>query len=124
MDIRIKTNDYELTSDVRAYLDDKLLSVEKLLAHDARTARCEVELGRAVGHSQQGNVWRAEIIVLSEGKRHVAESTAESVNAAIDLAKDEILQQLRREKDRSNTLMRRFGSRLKNWAKRGDMRSY
>lgn len=124
MQIRIKSTEFEMTTEVQVYLEQKIAAIEKLLAHNARMARCEVELGRAVGHSQQGDVWRAEIIVLHEGMRHVAEATGESVNAAIDVAKDEILQQLRKNKDRSTTLMRRLGNRLKKFARRGDMRSY
>lgn len=124
MDIRIKTTDYEMTSEVKAYLEEKIAAIEKLLAHDAHAARIEAEVGRAVGSSQQGNVWRAEFIVMSEGERWVAEAMAESVNAAIDVAKDEILQQIRKNKGRDTTLVRRMGARLKRWAQRGDIRSY
>lgn len=124
MDIRIKTTDYEITSEVKAYLEEKIAAIEKLLAHDAHAARVEAEIGRAVGSSQQGNVWRAEFIVMSKGERWVAEASGESVNAAIDIAKDEILQQLRKSKKRDTSLMRSMGARLKRWARRGDMRSY
>ncbi len=124
MDLRIKTSDYDMPREVSAYLDDKIDSIQKLLGADADTARCEVELGRAVGHSQLGVVWRAEIIVHRGGERHIATATGESVNAAIDIAKDEILQQLKKGKDKNASLARRMGARLKKWAQRGDMRSY
>ena len=61
---------------------------------------------------------------MSKGERWVAEASGESVNAAIDIAKDEILQQLRKSKKRDTSLMRSMGARLKRWARRGDMRSY
>lgn len=124
MDIRIKTSDYEMPSEVATYLDEKLDSIRKILASDADTARCEVDLGRAVGHSQQGEVWQAEILVQNGGERHVATAKGESVHAAIDVAKDEMLQQLRKSKGRETSLMRRMGGRLKKWARRGDIRSY
>jgi ribosomal subunit interface protein len=117
MDLRIKTTDYEMPREVSDYLDDKIDSIQKLLAGDAETARCEVELGRHVGSSQQGDVWRAEIIVHRNGMRHVASATGESVNAAIDVAKDEILQQLRKSKGRSFALAKRMGARLKRMAR-------
>ena len=41
MDIRIKTTDYEITSEVKAYLEEKIAAIEKLLAHDAHAARVE-----------------------------------------------------------------------------------
>lgn len=103
--------------EVSDYLDDKIDSIQKILAHEASTARCEVELGRHAGHSQQGDVWRAEIIVHRGGERHIASATGESVNAAIDVAKDEILQQLRKSKGRSFALAKRMGARLKRMAR-------
>lgn len=119
MDLRIKTSDYDMPREVAAYLDDKIDSIQKLLAGDAETARCEVELGRHAGHSQQGDVWKAEFIVMRGGERHVATATGESVNAAIDVAKDEILQQLRKSKGRSSALARRMGARLKKLTRFG-----
>jgi ribosomal subunit interface protein len=117
MDIRIKTSDYEMTSEVAAYLDEKIASLERLIKDGA--ARCEVEIGRAVGSSQQGDVWKAEIIVHQFGERFVAIAKEESINAAIDIAKDEMLQQLRKNKDRGTTLTRRMGAKLKKMARFG-----
>jgi ribosomal subunit interface protein len=119
MDLRIKTTDYEMPREVSDYLDDKIDSIQKLLAHDADTARCEIELGRHTGRAQQGDVWRAEIIVHRGGVRHIASATGESINAAIDIAKDEMLQQIRKSKGRSFALAKRMGKKLKNLARWG-----
>lgn len=116
MDLRLKVTDYEMTPETTAYLNSKLADISKLLG-DAD--RCEVELGRAVGHSQQGRVWKAEIVVLHEGDRFRAIAQEESVHAAIDIVKDEILQQLRKFKGRTTTLARRMGARLKRLTRYG-----
>ena len=116
MDIRIKTSDYEMTDEIASYLDTKLADIGRLLGE---TARCEVELGRAVGHSQQGRVWKAEFVVHHEGERFRAIAHEESVQAAIDIVKDEMLQQLRKNKGRTTTLARRMGARLKRMARFG-----
>ncbi len=116
MDIRLKTSDYEMPSETRVYLDSKLTDIGKLLGN---ADRCEVELGRAVGHSQQGKVWKAEIVVHHEGDRFRAIAQEESVHAAIDIVKDEILQQLRKYKGRTTTLTRRMGAKLKRLARFG-----
>lgn len=121
MDIRLKT-DVTMTSELQAYLDDKIASLERLVHDEA--ARCEIEISRGVGHSQNGDVWKAEIIIHQFGERFVALAEEESVKAAIDIAKDEMLQQLRKGKDRNTSLARRMGARLKRWARRGDIRSY
>lgn len=123
MEIRIKTTNYEMQADTAVYLNDKISAIAKLVGDD-ETARCEVEIGRGVGHSQQGNVWKAEIVLSRGSERLRAVAEEESVNAAIDIAKDEMLQQLRKENGRHLSLARRMGARLKNWAKRGDIRSY
>lgn len=117
MEIRIKASDYEMTPEVSAYLDEKIATLERLV-HDA-AARCEVEIGRAVGHSEHGDVWKAEIVITNFGERLYVIAQEESVNAAIDIAKDEMLQQLRKSKGKHATLLRRFGARLKNWTRFG-----
>ena len=118
MEIRIKTSGYDMPLDVAAYLDGKMDMIAKLVGDD-ETARCEVEIGRAVGHSQQGNVWKAEITMMLEGERLRALAMEESVNAAIDIAKDEIMQQLRKNKGRHTTLARRVGAKIKRWTRFG-----
>jgi ribosomal subunit interface protein len=117
MDTRIKTSDYEITPEVAAYLDDKLASIEKMIVDP--TARCDVELGRAVGHSQQGSVWKCEITISYASERMRAIAQEESVNAAIDIAKDEMLQQLRKNKGRYVALTRRAGAKVKEWLRFG-----
>ncbi|MSU73745.1 ribosome-associated translation inhibitor RaiA [Candidatus Kaiserbacteria bacterium] len=121
MDIRIKTTDYELTSETRSYLDDRIASLEKFLGENANVARCEVELGRAAGGQRHGaNMWFAEIRILSPGSAAVyARNNASSVNAAIDDVKEEIERQLRREKKLHIRVMRKTGSAIKNWMRFG-----
>jgi ribosomal subunit interface protein len=122
MNIRVKTTDFEVTSEVSAYLDDKVAALERLISDDA--ARCEVEIGRAAGHPHQGKIWKAEIILLHYGERLRAVAQEESIKAAIDIAKDEMLQLLRKNKGRSVTRLRHAGAKLKKFARRGDIRSY
>ena len=117
MELRIKTSDYEMTPETSAYLGEKLATLERLIHDEA--ARCEVEIGRAVGHSEHGDVWKAEIVVTNFGERLYALAREESVNAAIDIAKDEMLQQLRKSKGKHATLARRFGARLKRFTRFG-----
>ena len=74
MDLRLKTTDYAMTPEVRAYLDEKIAAIEKLLAHQIDIARLEVELGKAEGHAHQGDIWRAEFILVRGGDRIVAVS--------------------------------------------------
>lgn len=112
MDIRIKATDYEIPTEVAAYLDQKIADIRKLVADPA--ARFEVELGRSAGHPQRGSIWKAEFVLLQHGERLRAIAEEETINAAIDVAKDEMLQQLRKTKGKSMAITKRLGAKFKN----------
>jgi len=122
MDIRIKTTDYELTSETREYLDDRIASLEKFLRDNAGAARCEIELGRDGGGQRHGaNMWFAEIRIMQPGSTPVyARNNASSVNAAIDDVKEEVERQLRSEKKFHTRIMRKTGAAIKNWMRFGN----
>jgi ribosomal subunit interface protein len=111
MDIRIKTTDYQMAPEVSVYLDDRLRHLEKFLADEGDTARCEVELGRD-GHAKHGkNIWFAEIQIIHPGFKLIrATNRSESMNGAIDDVKEEVERQLRKEKQLHTRILRRSGS--------------
>ncbi|MFA7309691.1 MAG: HPF/RaiA family ribosome-associated protein [Candidatus Paceibacterota bacterium] len=115
MDIRIKTTDYQPTPEVSQYLNERLASIEKLLDTDAKLARCEVEIGRDAGRPRHGaNIWFAEINVKHPGGTLFrVTNNSESINGAIDDAKEEIAQQIRREKKVHIRMWRKGGALAK-----------
>lgn len=115
MDIRIKTTDYQITPEVTTYLDEKIASIEKMLGAEASTARLEVEIARAAGNQRHGeHVWKAELNLSSPGGPNVrATNHAENVNTAIEDAKEELLRQLRTEKQTHRRILRRGGAAIK-----------
>ena len=120
METRIKGTDYTVTSEIKNYLHERLETVERHLGADAELALCEVELGRSVGHSRNGEVWRAEINLTHQKEFVRATSSAESINAAIDKVKDEILDQLHTNKHIHRRLLRKGGNFLKGLMRRGE----
>ena len=116
MDVRIKTKDYEMLPDVAAYLDERMRTVEKHLGEEADKARAEVEIGKDAGHSKRGENWFAEIQIIRPGEERArVTQTAETVNAAIDAAKEELLIVLRKGKTRRTSQIRRTGAKVKSW---------
>jgi ribosomal subunit interface protein len=113
MDVRIKATDYHLTPEVSAYINARIETIEKALAEHAQNARCEVEVGRAVGNMKHGEIWFAEINIVAVGKRMRAMVEAESVNQAVDEAKDEIIRQIRKHQQFHRRLLRKGGSMIK-----------
>ncbi len=121
MDIRIKTTDYEITPEVSTYLGEKIASIEKMLGTDALMARIEVEIGRAAGNQRHGdNLWIAEILLHYPGGPQIrASNHADNVNTAIDDVKEEVLRQLRTEKQTHRRLLRKGGAAIKRWMRFG-----
>lgn len=113
MNTRVKTTDYTMTPATADYLDQKLKALQKFLDEEKGEALCEVEIGRAAGHPERGNIWRAEVNIVSGGRDYRAEAQAETVNAAIDEVKDEITRQFRKDKRFHIRLVRRGGALLK-----------
>lgn len=121
MDIRIKTTDYEMTPEVSSYLHERIAAVEKMLGGEAGLARCEVEIARAAGNQHHAeHMWKAEFnLSYPGGPRLRATNHAQSVNAAIDDAKEELARQLRTEKQTHRRLIRKTGAAIKRWMRLG-----
>jgi ribosomal subunit interface protein len=114
MDIRIKATNFEMTSTAKAYLDERLATIERHLGSDAAVARVEVEVGREAAHSHNGENWFAEVQIRIPGgnyARVVGKGT--SVNVAIDDAKDEVLRKMRTSKKEKSGFLKKSGAALK-----------
>lgn len=112
MDIRVKTNEYQITPEISNYLDEKLTQIEKHVGSETGAARIEVELARDGGHHKHSEyMYFAEIQLVRPGRaRLVASNHEPTVNAAIDNARDELVLQLRKEKRLHNRLWRQGGA--------------
>ena len=119
MHYNIKTTDFEMTPEVSTYLDDKLRSLEKYINKDDESVKCEVEIGKTTEHHQSGKIFRAEINVSIGKKMFRTESVETSMNAAIDMAKDEMVKRLKRSKEKRFALLKKGGDKMKNILKFG-----
>lgn len=115
MDIRIKTTDYEITPDVSSHLSEKVASIEKMIGSDSHAARLEVEIARAAGNQRHGDhMWRAEFLLTYPGSPSIrASNNASTVNAAIDDAKNELVTQIRTDRQAHRRLIRKTGAAIK-----------
>jgi ribosomal subunit interface protein len=112
MNIRIKATDYQMTPEVSDYLDERLLAIQKMLAGEAELTRCEVEIGRAAGGQRHGeHMWFAEINLIYPGGEYMrATNHAPNVNTAIEDAKEEVLRQIRKQKQVHMRVLRKGGA--------------
>jgi ribosomal subunit interface protein len=109
--ITYKYNGIEEAKELSDVVDQKLAALEKFVSEDADVS-CEVEFEIAAAHLQ-GRIYRVEINLSIDGVLHRAEATEESFEKAIDEARNELDQELRRAKDKQVTLEKDAGRAMK-----------
>lgn len=117
METQIKGTGLAITPDVRSYLDKKISSFAKMLSGDT-AVRIDIEIGKTTKHHQTGDVFRAEFNLRTSAGyfRTIAEEA--SVFAAIDMAEEKLLQEVRHRKHREQSVIRRTGARIKEAMRR------
>ncbi len=115
MQIKIKVTNIELTNAIRAYVEEKIQSVEKfIIAHEKEEVFTEVEIGKTTKHHNSGEVFRAEVMIRVRGKQFRAVSQKDDLYAAIDNVRDELVHEINSNKGRERTLIRRGAGIVKN----------
>jgi ribosomal subunit interface protein len=97
VDIVLKSRHCELKERFRDHVEDKLARLEK---HDHRVIRVEVEVVSERNRRQQDHAVRVQLTAFSKGPVVRAEAAAEDKFAALDLAVDRMVAQMRRAADR------------------------
>jgi ribosomal subunit interface protein len=117
MKIDLKTTNMSVTPDIKDYLDKKLEALEKLIDPNDTSVSCQVELGKTSNHHKSGDIYRAEINLMKDGKQFRAVAEQETIMAAMDEAKDEIVRELKSFKSKQMSLVRRGGAAIKDMIK-------
>ena len=117
MQLRIKTTGFALTPLLEKLCREKLLlPLEKRLGREfSEDLPLDVELAKITRHHEEGRIWKCEINMAlpHEKKTLYAEVLEESIEAAVDVAKDDLEREVDRYKGRRFAQFRRAGRRLK-----------
>jgi ribosomal subunit interface protein len=105
----------EVTSEVTSKTQRKLIALKKYLGKTDAITQVYVEFGKATEAHLSGDVWRTQINLDFKGKRYHADRTAETFLASIDAAVKELEIELRKAKQRNESLFRHGGSALKSF---------
>lgn len=105
----------EVTLEVTEKMERKLNALKKYLGNKDELVQVYVELGKISEAHQNGNVWRTQINLDVKGQRYHADSTADHIQTAIDLAVKELEAELRKATQRSKSMIRKGGSVLKSF---------
>lgn len=109
--INFKTTNADLEPTLTDLAERKYTSLEKFWSEDAQVF-CEVEFDKVTSRNS-GPIHRVEVNLTVNGKLYRAEATMESFEEAIDEVRDELDKELRRSKEKQDTLVRKGGRELK-----------
>ena len=113
MHIDYKAPTVDLTDDVRAYVEEKMFAVAKLLTHvESENIRIETELSKKADQNS-GDIFRTDFTVHAGSERMHAVGHGESLFASIDEAKEELTERLRREKGKKHDLFIKGAAKIK-----------
>jgi putative sigma-54 modulation protein len=94
MELNIKATNMELTDAIRAFVQEKMNSLDVKTSRFGDVVRGEVEVGKTTNHHQKGDIFRAEVHVRLPGKLVYAEAVHDDLYTAINDAKKEAERQI------------------------------
>lgn len=115
--INYKATNTELNQRLQTLLEQKLTSLEKFIG-DETDVKIDAEFEK-VAPQQSGTVHRVEVNLWVRGTLYRAEATALSYEEAIDQVRDELDKELRRARDKRESLIRRGGREIKEMIQTG-----
>ncbi|MBX9906605.1 ribosome-associated translation inhibitor RaiA [Patescibacteria group bacterium] len=108
--INVKTKNFEAPVALTDFLEKRMATLEKLLPKG--DVVCDVELEKTTEH-HAGNIYRTEINIAFASKVLRAEAAEETMEAAIDSARNYMKRELEKSRSRSESLFRRGARKAK-----------
>jgi ribosomal subunit interface protein len=115
----IKATNYELTSEIREYINHQTSKFAKFLPKNTEEIILDVEVGKETKHHKNGPVFRAEFNMKYSGEFKRSESTQEDIKSALDLAGDELVRQIKKTKNKRKDMSRKGAGAIKRLLKFG-----
>lgn len=105
--INFKFNDLAEAQALTDIVEQKMSSLEKYI-HENTTGTCDVEFSK-IAAQQNGQIFKVDVNLLLEGTLYRAEAVEESFEKSIDEVRAELDKEMRRAKDKQNTLDKQSG---------------
>lgn len=113
MDIRYKGTRYEPTPEIMRQAEEQVGTLDRFFGGGSGTAYLELE--RAVGNQEKGDIWRAELSVEHEGRTYRAESTKTELRNALTTVARDVARELGRAKEKDQHLFKRGSAAVKEF---------
>lgn len=109
-----------MTEAIREYIHKRLEGLEKLLPENVSRDDhlVNVEVGKTSNHHKSGDIFRAEVSMIFEGRPLYAVSELHDLYSAIDDVRDEIVAEVKKVKDKRRSAIRRGGHKTKEFIKK------
>ena len=117
MQINIQSKNIELSSEVKEYAQKRISSLEKFLSRGGSEPRINFELIRTTNHHKTGDIFEANCKIYASGKEYFCQSHHEDLHSAIDEVREKLYQEIIKDKDRRQTLMKRGAASIKKMLK-------
>ena len=111
--MNLKITNFEIDTETRDYLDKRLENLKKFVDLDNPNTNLDIEIGKTTEHHQKGDIFRSEFNLSISGEYYRSEEESQSITSSIDLAIEDLLKQLRRGKDKKETLFKKGGRKIK-----------
>ncbi|MEK7162667.1 MAG: HPF/RaiA family ribosome-associated protein [Patescibacteria group bacterium] len=119
MQLRIKATGFKLTAGLKIIAEEKLLApLEKRMGREFGPEHIlDVELAKTTQHHEEGRIWKCEVNLAlpHETRTLYAQALSESLEAAIDEAKDELEREVREYKGKRASKFLRSARKLKEY---------
>lgn len=109
----IKATNIELTEAIRDYAEKKVDTLNKFIDKE-KEALAEIEVGKTTNHHNKGEIFRAEINLKMGDKQFRAVSETADLYSSIDEMRDQIVREVKNDKNKSRALFRKGHQKIKD----------
>ena len=120
MQINLQGKNLELTEAIKDYVLKRVTNLEKLLSGiEMKQGKVMVnfEVAKNTNHHKSGRLFHADCLIKIDGKEFYASVDKEDLYAAVDEVKDALYQEINKNKDRRQTLLKRGAASVKKMLK-------
>ena len=120
MKINLQGKNMELTEAIKDYVLKRVTNLEKLLSTiETRGGEVMVnfEVGKSTKHHKSGVVFHSDCLININGKEFYSSSDKEDLYQAVDEIKESLFNEIKKSKDRRQTLFKRGAASIKKMMK-------
>src|SRR3989339_527401 len=120
MQINLQGKNMEITPAIHNYVVKRVTNLEKLLSSIEKNGgeiRVNFEVGKSTKHHKAGEVFHSDCLININGKKFYYGSDQEDLYESVDDVKERLYEEIRRNKDRKQTLFKRGAASVKKMLK-------